>query len=575
MSSNLLAQLSGTRYPQLKETLTPFRLPMAHPDSISYIFLDDDKDPDGIKATLLNGKKVLWIDDDDDMKIGDLEGDMDNDALLIDINNDGLYSDEEDIILDYLDEDGDGKADYMALLENGLREFETEWLTCHYIWMIDEDQDGVFGHMNWDTFTFEAWDHAGRANFFTDYNGDAILLKAHNEPWNMENLSYNWENPFLHFDEDNDGLSEMAIRMLDRPQAIENTKDFITLKFSESVSSVQMGFDLDNDTEPGNELDFDMSLKFSGKGFQYQDQVHPFKSHPIAEGSDQFFTDPRYRHLTELIYPGRENAYDLTFDRGEWEYCWFVFDEDDDCNRWERVEFYDPKDPFKIGSGNGGLDDNPQADAAGDRGEWDSDFSGKGNLYISPLDGKIHLYGAETGYWRIDQHALFFQGWQGWRGDNLQPEDTDPVEPERFATVKYEDTDNNGFFDKISYDMDGDQVFEESFSLCDAKQPDKGEIFVTADMEYEDYSNLFNKVARVQSTKAVQMLALARQAGLNTDYYNFYKNPRSVNEQYNHGYWLSYYLLRDIKQLKVINPKVKGIDEDRVYYSLPEWTRDL
>jgi len=28
----------------------------------------------------------------------------------------------------------------------------------------------------------------------------------------------------------------------------------------------------------------------------------------------------------------------------EWDYCWFVFDEDDDCNRWERVEFYEPKD---------------------------------------------------------------------------------------------------------------------------------------------------------------------------------------------------------------------------------------
>ena len=142
-----------------------------------------------------------------------------------------------------------------------------------------------------------------------------------------------------------------------------------------------------------------------------------------------------------------------------------MFDEDDDCHRWERVEFYDPKDPFLIGSHKGGLDHNPQADAVGDRGEWDLDFSGKGNLYISPLDGKIHLAGAETGYWRIDQNTLYYQGWQGWRGPNIQPEDTDPVEPSTFATVRYRDTDDNGFFDEISYDMDGDQTFEQVNSL--------------------------------------------------------------------------------------------------------------
>lgn len=56
-----------------------------------------------------------------------------------------------------------------------------------------------------------------------------------------------------------------------------------------------------------------------------------------------------------------------------------------------RVEFYEARDPFKVGAGNGGLDHNTQADAAGDRGEWDMDCSGKGNLYISPLDGRLHL----------------------------------------------------------------------------------------------------------------------------------------------------------------------------------------
>ncbi|MEZ4908043.1 MAG: hypothetical protein R2771_10505 [Saprospiraceae bacterium] len=40
----------------------------------------------------------MWIDDDDDMKYGDIEGDMDNDCLMIDINGDGKYGSSLDLI---------------------------------------------------------------------------------------------------------------------------------------------------------------------------------------------------------------------------------------------------------------------------------------------------------------------------------------------------------------------------------------------------------------------------------------------------------------------------------------------
>lgn len=49
--------------------------------------------------------------------------------------------------------------------------------------------------------------------------------------------------------------------------------------------------------------------------------------------------DSRYRQLTELIYPDHDAAYDLIFSRGKWNRVNFVYDEDDDCSRWERVEF--------------------------------------------------------------------------------------------------------------------------------------------------------------------------------------------------------------------------------------------
>jgi hypothetical protein len=87
------------------------------------------------------------------------------------------------------------------------------------------------------------------------------------------------------------------------------------------------------------------------------------------------------------------------------------------------VEFYELKDIFKIGTDKGGLDSNKQADALGDRGEFDMDNSGKGQLYIAPFDGRIYLYGAEWGAWRIDQTAFSYQGFDGhydrWAKDRM------------------------------------------------------------------------------------------------------------------------------------------------------------
>ncbi len=223
-----------------------------------------------------------------------------------------------------------------------------------------------------------------------------------------------------------------------------------------------------------------------------------------------------------------------------------VWDEDDDYKRWERVEFYDPKDPFKIGAKNGGLDHNPQADPAGDRGEWDLDYSGKGQLYISPMDCRVHLYGAEYGYWRMDQNATYFQGWQGWRGPNLQPEDFDKAEPNIFGTMKYEDTDQNGFMDKISMDLDGDHEFEVTYSLNDLGIDDKSPLFHTQNMKYQDFRDLYKRMASEMYANALNGVLVAQKMGLNTAWYSHLMHPKSERAQYNNGYWLSFYLFQDM-----------------------------
>ena len=558
--------------------LTPFRLSLPSGSlNIEYIDLDKDGDPDVLRSTTYNNIPVQWIDDDDDMRQGDLEGDMDSDCLMVDRNKDGQYGGPLDLIIDWNDENADGKPDMQVVADNGELNDRGRFKS-HYMWIIDADHDQIFNYIDWNTFQIEAWDHTGRCLFFEDYIGHSIMLKSHTSTFNISDLRYSWENPFLFFDEDHDGLTEMTIRLTDEPEMNKDAKplppdgniseEMRSIHFDGRINSAYISIDLDNDNGPSSELDYDFSLKFSGKGFDYSDQKHTYESIKGLPGSEKYFYDARWRNMNELIYAGHDTAYALIFQRGEWESCWFTYDEDDDCQRWERVELYQPGDPFKVGSRAGGVDSNPQSDVSGDRGEWDQDFSGCGNLYLGPFDGRLHLYGAEHGCWRIDQESRYFQGWQGWRGLNLQPQDLQDKEPEIFPTIEYYDKSNNGFFDIIKYDLDGDQQFEKIVSLDSMGISDTAQLIYTARMSYEDFHKLYKETATQLWNNALNAVETARRKGLNTGWYTSMMHPRSLREKYHYGYWLNFYIYLDLIQMGVITEDESFLRQlDKAYYS--------
>ncbi len=319
---------------ETNKQLTPFRLPLPLlNEEINYIDLDDDGDPDVLQTKINGTIPIQWIDDDDDMKKGDIEGDMDSDCLMIDRNIDGLYGSEHDLILDWNDEHGDNLADLQVLVDYSGLDDRGLW-KAHYMWFIDTDKDQLFNYIDWNTLIMEGWEHSGRAKFFLDYHGKSIFLKVHANTFNINDLEYNWENPFLFFDPDNDGQTEISIRYIDNPTIVKGlppvkenenvNKIKRTVLFTKKITSVQMGFDLDNDSNPENELDFDMSIKFSGEGFDYSDQIHKYKSLRGLPEADKYFFDPRWRQLEELVYTDHEVGYQLPFKRGNWNECWLV-----------------------------------------------------------------------------------------------------------------------------------------------------------------------------------------------------------------------------------------------------------
>jgi len=282
--------------------------------------------------------------------------------------------------------------------------------------------------------------------------------------------------------------------------------------------------------------------------------------------ANTMFMDPRWKQINELIYPDHESAWNLVFNRGKWNSVYFCFDEDDDCARWERVELYEPNLLFNIGARKGGIDNNPQADAAGDRGEWDMDNSGKGNLYVSKFDGRIHLFGAEWGVWRIDQNASSYQG-MGGIYDGYGPGRAQ-AEPKIFPTIKYNDTDKNGFLDEISYDLDGDTIFEHTVSLKKLGIDDKADVINTSDMKYEDLVALNTSVAEKMWKNAQEASAVATAAGINLSWYSLMRSPKSIQQKYNYGYWLQFYLYRDLMELAIYKKDKDYLTNlDKAYYS--------
>ena len=534
--------VSHAQMKSVKEScIASFRMPLPPPGFKPKLEdLNGDGKPEAIYSMTGDSVPILWIDDDRDMKWTDIEGDMDNDCLLIDRNKDGIYGGDGDLVIDWVDSDNDGKADLQIVMDYPAVHATEVWPNGHVMILLDTDKDNIFNYIDWNTYQIKSWNKSGRAAFYTDYSGQSAFTKMHVATYNMGDLRLNWENPFLFYDPDKDGLSEIAVRLLDSPSTKDEKaswNDYVNMQLEGVIDLVSISVDLDNDNAPGNDFDFDFTLGLRGGGFDYMDQVHVFKNMRGLPEADKFFMDPRWRQMDELIYPDHKNAFDLIFNRGKWESAHFVYDEDDDCHRWERVEFYEARDPFKVGAGNGGLDHNTQADAAGDRGEWDMDCSGKGNLYISPLDGRLHLYGAEWGCWRVDQNTEYYQGWDRlWINKN----------PKKFATVKYTDKNGNGFLDYVEYDMDGDGKFETVFDLKALGIDDRAKLIDVSSFTYRDYTKMMKRMSDGIWERAQTAVRVAHKYGLNTSWYAWWIEALSMREKYHRGYWLQYYLFQDL-----------------------------
>ena len=143
----------------------------------------------------------------------------------------------------------------------------------------------------------------------------------------------------------------------------------------------------------------------------------------------------------------------------------------------------------------------------------------------------------------MDQNAFYYQG-MGGLYEGYGPART-TVDPASFPLISYMDTDNNGFFDTIEFDLDGDKKVDYSFTLKDLGISDVSQVYDISKMDYADFNRLEKKVAENTWNNALDFVKLAEKQGINTSWYALLKHPKSIRQQYSQGYWLRFYLFMD------------------------------
>jgi len=537
-------------------------------DEIVRLDLDRDGRPDLLERWW-NGKRVRWLDENGDLLPTDTRGDQVADTLQVDKNGDGFYDGPLDQNIRWVDSDGDGQADLQLFVTHSPEWDENRWDASESHWMvfIDVERDGVLGRLDWEKFDFsnDNWAYTGATNWMPDYNGSAVFLKIHRPPQSLPDPRLNWENPFAFYDTDGDGASEMAMRWLDPMVPMEKG----VTNLSGVLNEAFVTFDVDNDSGRGNETDYDMSMRGAGgPGVPYRQFVHKYPAMRGHAKFDRLFQWNNWRRIDELMFMPYERSFDSFFTAG-WTSLYFVFDEDDDDHRWERVEMYypmhgfgGPEDEIDVYStkrwrrGNyaqqamaeegerPGIMGHPQADSLGDRGEFDRDNSGRGRLYVGVFDRKLHLAGAEWGAWLVDKNAEYHGGWK-----TPSPK---PLAQKVEEVVRYADTDNNGFLDTVEYDYEGDRKVDLKVSLLDYRTPARPhpDAAPLIDTHREGWAGLhahFKRAAEQSWREALAVYRAAWRRGLTTPETDRLAFASTVGERHDHAYRLKEQVFRGLR----------------------------
>ncbi|WP_323424794.1 DUF4861 family protein [Proteiniphilum sp.] len=380
-------------------------------------FIDIDPRHSESKRPIL----VRVIDEDGDLEM-DGEPDLDSDLYLVDWNADGSI----DAVVDYEDVDGDQDVDRMSMFfytaQHGLR----VW------WGRDDGDDNLL----W--YDIDYYYYQEPCQNHTHFGGDETFFAFYIKPGEKYWTPF-FENPFLFYDLDGDGITDEVLRVSGQDDV---------------VHSIRWSFDLDNDATMASPRDFDVSMSAYAPGLEVGNTAASWSSEAHREIGNTLKIGERQSEVitirginTRPVLKRTEAA--TFFSDVTWSKVLMTWDENDlniagnrnrsDIERWEGI--------IASPSTEEGLEfpviGGPDCGLYNKRYQIVMQPSESNEFYFNPAEGRLHIRHSNKTWMKVDF-------------DHDNKED---------MYYLWSDTDNDGILDKVEVDINGDGKFDDSWQL--------------------------------------------------------------------------------------------------------------
>ncbi|RJP21961.1 MAG: DUF4861 domain-containing protein [Candidatus Omnitrophota bacterium] len=318
---------------------------------------------------------VRAIDEDGDLREG-FEPDLDSDLYVADWNGDGSV----DAVLDYTDVDGDDDVDEMGMFFFGGTHGYFGEDVLRVWWGRDVGDDNLL----WFDIAY-TYDQT-LCQYRTHFGGDE-LFAAFAIPENGEEWTPFFENPFLFYDHDGDGITEEVLR-------ISGVGD--------NVECIRHSFDADDDATIDSPRDFDFSITAWASGAFWTPQGKGRGRSNLQFGEDVVErtvirgipTGPfvRFEAARQFVQPIVWERTMLTWDENDINVDGQNFADADE--RWEGVIAHGIEEFPQVGG--------PSCGSYNKRYELILKPKEPTRLYYHPTDHRIHLRGADCAWMDVD-----------------------------------------------------------------------------------------------------------------------------------------------------------------------------
>ncbi|HHV85054.1 MAG TPA: DUF4861 domain-containing protein [Petrimonas sp.] len=359
---------------------------------------------------------VKVVDENGNLEIGK-EPEKYGDLWIADWHADGLV----DAVISYRDLDGDRDLDVMEWFTYGKKNWRVQMDGLRALVSTDNGDDNLLDYdMDYVYYQIPCQNHS-------HFGGNESFTAYYLDPGQNRWIPY-FENPFLFYDSDNDGISEEVIRVEGKEELVKS------LRWSFNVNPIA-----------GRQRDFDVSISACARGWtQEKDRESDFAMYLPEDRTEHFMirgipTGPVLKRSC-----AREFLQTIT-----WERVLMTWNENN-----LNIAFNDPKDTIERWEGviNAASADSgycmPRIGAP-DCGPYNKRYElvlqpkGPDEYYYNPADHRIHVKNSDRTRIKVDY-------------------DYDTQTDMGYSWV---DTDKDGIMDRVDIDTDGDGITDDSYPI--------------------------------------------------------------------------------------------------------------